>query len=85
MYNYTIPRTVRELQPASSAIVREARLYHTKNCQGATTRGFAITRCAELYHTKNCQGATTPEGEVAGDGLLYHTKNCQGATTSVVI
>ena len=59
MYNYTIPRTVRELQPASSAIVREARLYHTKNCQGATTPEGEVAGDGLLYHTKNCQGATT--------------------------
>ena len=35
--DYTIPRTVRELQPTMGTACGRYRLYHTKNCQGATT------------------------------------------------
>ena len=35
--NYTIPRTVRELQRTGCTYTSSIILYHTKNCQGATT------------------------------------------------
>ena len=36
-----------------------AKLYHTKNYQGTTTRKMAMTNDEILYHTKNYQGTTT--------------------------
>ena len=35
------------------------RLYHTKNCRGATTVLVPNILSKILYHTKNCRGATT--------------------------
>ena len=42
--HYTIPRTVRELQPAARLRPAPAQLYHTKNCQGATTHSAGPLR-----------------------------------------
>ena len=60
-------------------------LYHTKNCQGATTNRFQRISTALLYHTKNCQGATTALAQTPYGNALYHTKNCQGATTEILL
>ena len=49
--NYTIPRTVRELQLAAHSFFRRGWLYHTKNCQGATTVIDASPQKILLYHT----------------------------------
>ena len=79
--HYTIPRTVRELQPAKLLLARSKKLYHTRNCQGATTKIVGTVHDSILYHTKNCQGATTVYLLSTRRRALYHTKNCQGATT----
>ena len=59
MFDYTIPRTVRELQHVAQAGVFLAQLYHTKNCQGATTSiamlqsGLSIIPYQELSGSYN--------------------------------
>ena len=79
--DYTIPRTVRELQLMT--LVEYWSLNYTIP---RTVRELQLTPLIrvlmpQLYHTKNCQGTTTMRSHLCLHTILYHTKNCQGTTT----
>ena len=61
-HDYTIPRTVRELQLKQTVYPTGTVLYHTKNCRGTTTTASRGPEESRLYHTKNCRGTTTQRG-----------------------